>query len=244
MFPSLLITGTWWRGRVDDDLSLSHLRQELLRQTQLLRQATRGESCSVQALLAFTGLVLEEGTAIHLPFGVLREVAESERELSPGMLEGRVTHTTAEGEEVTATYSGDIVLDSEIQYRIDVRNHDAFETYGDWPDELRAFDVLGRNIDSLRLAVLLSGDDESPLQLGADVADGLRSALLGTAAILERSETRPLHRSTSPGSLPTTSSAGQPPSTSTVVQASTSPFVEPSRRPPTGWTKSMLSSIS
>lgn len=164
-FPELIITGTWWRGHLDNDLSLGYLREEVLRQARLLRRATRGEACSVQTLLAFTGLVLEEGTTIRLPFGSLREVTESERELSPGMIEGGVTHTTAEGEAVTATYSGDVVLESEIEYRIDVQDDDAFEALGDWPDELRAFDVLGRNIDSLRLAVLLSGDDESPLQL-------------------------------------------------------------------------------
>jgi Helicase conserved C-terminal domain len=109
--PDLLLTNAWWHGQLNADPSRDALAATLVSLLDLLRRASRGEPCQVKVLWAFTGIVLDGVDEIELPFGSLRPVRDHERDLAPPSLEGRVSHTAADGGSVTASYAGDVVLE-------------------------------------------------------------------------------------------------------------------------------------
>jgi hypothetical protein len=161
--PDMLLTNAWWHGQLNDDDGRDALAGTLVALLDLLRCATRGEPCQV-ALVAFTGIVLDGVDKIELPFGILRPVRDHERDLAPPSLEGRVSHTAADGDSVTVSYAGDVVLETTLEYRLKVEppNVDAVTV---WPTDLRSYERLEANLDSVRLASLLAGDAEAMLTL-------------------------------------------------------------------------------
>lgn len=162
--PDLLLTGAWWSAQRTQMHEPEAFAAELARLVDLLRRAVRGEACKVKAVVAFAGVVLDGVEFIELPFGTLRPIHDHERDLAPASLEGMVSHTTAEGDSVTASYAGDVVLETEMDYRIVVEKPD-FDALGQWPSEMRDFERLEADLDSLRLASLLVGDGRSMLTL-------------------------------------------------------------------------------
>jgi hypothetical protein len=162
--PDLLLTNAWWHGRLNDDCSRDALAGTLVSLLDVLRRATRGEPCEVKALVAFTGVVLDGVDEMQLPFGVLRSISDHERELAPPSLEGHISYTNAEGDSVTASYAGDVVLEATVEYRLKVEPRN-FDTFTAWPTDLRSYERLEANLDSIRLASLLPGDTEAILTL-------------------------------------------------------------------------------
>ena len=162
--PELLLTNAWWLGRLNDDCGRDALGGTLVSLLNLLRRATHGEPCEVKALVAFTGIVLDGVDEIELPFGVLRSVRDHERELAPSSLEGQVSHTYGEGDSVTASYAGDMVLETTVEYRLKVEPPKV-DGLSAWPTDLRSYERLEANLDSIRLASLLVGDAEAMLTL-------------------------------------------------------------------------------
>jgi hypothetical protein len=166
--PDMLLTNAWWHGQLSADPGRDALVATLVSLLDLLRRATRGEPCQVKALWAFTGIVFDGVDEIELPFGVLRSVRDHERDLAPPSLEGRVSHTAADGGSVTASYAGDVVLETTVEYRLVIKppNFDSLSSWPtDWPSDLRRYEQLTANLDSLRLASLLAGDAEAMLTL-------------------------------------------------------------------------------
>jgi len=162
--PQLLITDAWWWCHlVEDPPSREQLVESIRETVSLLRRAVRGEPADVKALIGFTGVVFEEGASTVLPFGTLRAVSEQEKEIALPMLEGRYSSAGSDGESVTASYAGDLVLETRLAYRIRLRDPED-TTLGPWPEDLREqLDVLERKAETVRLAVLLTGEREPPL---------------------------------------------------------------------------------
>jgi Apea-like HEPN len=164
LLADLLLTNAWWLGRLNGDCGRDALAGTLVSLLDLLRRATRGEPCEVKALVAFTGIVLDGVDEMQLPFGVLRSVRDHERELAPPSLEGHISHKYGAGDGVTASYAGDVVLEATVEYRLKVEPQN-FDTFTAWPSDLRSFERLEANLDSIRLASLLAGDAEAMLTL-------------------------------------------------------------------------------
>jgi hypothetical protein len=160
----LLLTNAWWHGQLNADPGRDALAGALVFLLDLLRRAARGGPCQVKALVAFTGIVLDGVDKIELPFGVLRPVRDHERDLAPPSLEGQVSHTYGEGDSVTASYAGDVVLETTVEYRLEVEPPDV-DSLSAWPTGLRSYEQLGAHLDSVRLASLLAGDAEAMLTL-------------------------------------------------------------------------------
>lgn len=158
--PGILLTGVWWYGQLANDYEKGLLATELMRLVKLLCRAARGEPCQVPVFVAFAGSVPEGVDPIELPFGTLRPMRESERGLIPPSLEGSVSHTSADGDTVTGSYAGDLVLETTVPYRIKVEPSD-FDALKEWPVEMRDYEVLESNLDSLRLASLLATDSDA-----------------------------------------------------------------------------------
>jgi len=166
--PDLLLTNAWWHGQLSGDPGRDALAETLCSLLELLRCAIRGEPCQVKALWAFHGIVLDGVDEIELPFGILRPVRDHERDLAPPSLEGHVSHTAADGESVTASYAGDVVLETTVEYRLQIKppNFDSLSAWPtDWPADLRRYEQLTANLDSVRLASLLAGDPDTILTL-------------------------------------------------------------------------------
>jgi pimeloyl-ACP methyl ester carboxylesterase len=162
--PDILLTGAWWRGQLTNDCGREALADELVVLVDLVRRAARGETCEVKALVAFTGIVLDAVDGIELPFGILRPIRDHERELAPPSLEGRVSHTTAAGDSVTASYAGDVVLETTMDYRLKVKAA-VLDGSSEWPTDLRSYEKVEANVDSIRLASLLASDADAMLTL-------------------------------------------------------------------------------
>lgn len=162
--PDILLTGAWWMGQLTGTDDRDALSAELQRLVALLRTAARGEACQVKALVALTGIVLDGVDQVELPFGILRPTRANERALAPPSLEGMVSHTTAEGDSITASYAGDVVLETEIGYRITVQDAN-IDVASEWPHGMRDFERLEANLDSLRLASLLVGEADAMLTI-------------------------------------------------------------------------------
>ncbi|MDP9403426.1 MAG: HEPN domain-containing protein [Actinomycetota bacterium] len=162
--PDLLLTAAWWSAQLTSAHAQEALAAELARLVDVLRRVARGEVCKVRAVLAFTGIVLDGVEAVDLPFGTLRPVREHERDLAPPSLEGMVSHTTPEGRSITASYAGDVVLETEVDYRIAVEEPDP-DGLGEWPAGMRDSERLEADLDTVRLASLLVGDGSAMLTL-------------------------------------------------------------------------------
>jgi hypothetical protein len=75
-------------------------------------------------------------------------------------LPGALQATDRNGETITIKYSGDIVLEMDLAYRIKLRE---IKTGDDWPDQLNPSQAIGKRLDSLRLGLLLSLDVKPPV---------------------------------------------------------------------------------
>lgn len=157
-FPELLIAHAWWWQRLVSSLpSPEELARELNESLAILRKAIRGESTEIEALVALAGIVLPDGASLDTPVGTLRCMSEREREIVPSPLEGRVSHTSAEGVTTTGAYAGDVVLDTRLPYRIHIMpRHDGL--LSDWPGGPPDHALLERKVDTIRLAILLTAN--------------------------------------------------------------------------------------
>jgi hypothetical protein len=162
--PDLLLTNAWWLGEVANDRGMQKLATHLQVVTDLLREAVRGDACKVKSLVGLTGIVFDGVEKVELPFGILRPIREHERGLAPPSLEGAVSYTSADGDTVTASYAGDVVFESAVDYRLRIDRPGADLTAA-WPADLRHYESLEANLDTIRLAALLTGKAETTLTL-------------------------------------------------------------------------------
>lgn len=71
----------------------------------------------------------------------------------PSSLIGALSATTPDGEQVVIDYSGDVVLEMDLPYELELGR---FEFGVEWPQHLRQFETVGRRIESLQLGLLLA----------------------------------------------------------------------------------------
>lgn len=142
------------------------LAQNLVDLVDLLRTAARGEPAEVKAFVAFAGVVFDGVDSLDLPFGTLRPSTQHESDSAPTSLEGAVSATTEQGGTITASYAGDLVLETTMSYQIRVERFDSAPSLPppDWPSDLRDFERLQVHVETVGLASLLpcANDDVVP----------------------------------------------------------------------------------
>lgn len=94
---------------------------EVLDALEVVRSVAIGEPARIRALVAFTG-VLPGDREISTPWGSLRAPTDVERQTAPASVGGAVTGTDAEGNQVTVSYAGEMVLETELRYSVSVRS--------------------------------------------------------------------------------------------------------------------------
>ncbi len=157
MFAEMLI-GAGWRAAntaKPGHPSVDEHVEAALMQLTIVRDALDGRHVEVPVRVAFTGVRLLVDQPIDLGWGILRKTDDRDRPLVPGGIEGQLQGTGSDGVNVSIDYSGDVVLDTKIDYRVRMRQ---FEPGDEWPQDLRAFDQVQRLIENVQLGALLSQD--------------------------------------------------------------------------------------
>lgn len=130
------------------------------------RRAASGEACKIPVRVGLTGALFPEGkSGIAIGEGVARPRAKRDEAFINADSQGQLQSNDPDGTTVTINYSGDIVLELELDYKISLDPFDP--TQPDWPEDLRAFEKLGSAVDTIRLGYLLRDTDDLPLLVQA-----------------------------------------------------------------------------
>jgi Apea-like HEPN len=159
MFSETVIASAWdVANMTTDEPSLEDLLRAIDSNVDTIREAVAGGSPLVPARLVFTGITTDPGTEVIMPWGTLRLMSDVERRAAPASLEGAVSGTDQDGKSVTVSYAGEVVLDAHVPYQLVIRPcADLERNEHGWPPMPGAAHIL-RQVDALRLAVLLSVD--------------------------------------------------------------------------------------
>jgi hypothetical protein len=156
MLSEMLLRTAW------DAASISALQPtfeefcvEVLRSLEVVRSAARGDSTHLRALVAFTGITTGGGS-ISTPWGDLRPLTDVERNAAPSSLSGAVTGSDTEGNRITISYAGELILDTELPYTVSVHEQSRvdFESLR-WPT-LRGADDLRHRLEAIQLSTLFT----------------------------------------------------------------------------------------
>lgn len=152
-FSEKLLVSAWTQARLNwEQPDVDAIATILNKLIEIVRAAARGDACQVRVLVAFTGPVFVEAGAISLPFGTVRAITDRERRLAPASLEGSISTTNPDGETLVAFDSGDVVLDTTVEYRIKVARFDPEPgVIPSWPSDFRGFELIGERADTVRL---------------------------------------------------------------------------------------------
>jgi hypothetical protein len=157
-FASLIIESSW---RSLQPLSRTPTIDEFLQAVtdtlHVIRRAILKKSTVVRALVGLAGIQLADRQSIDLPFGRLRAMREGDRAFMPPV---SFTRGTVVAQQATtgslSDPNGNAVLDIQVPYRIKVTPPDPAPH--DWPIELVSDAGASKCVETLRLALLLSGD--------------------------------------------------------------------------------------
>jgi hypothetical protein len=137
--------------------TLEEFATEVIRALDFARGAAEGRNLSITALVGIAGVRLADVGTLNLPWGGLRAVTPRDEEFIPPGLAGKLGTTTAEGTPIEIDYAGDLVMQFEVPYAIQITSsYDAAPER--WPVELAAPQIVEHNLESLRLGLLFSSE--------------------------------------------------------------------------------------
>jgi hypothetical protein len=155
MFGEMMLRSAWESVSMSiAQPTLHQLCQEVLRNLDIVRAAARGGTPAVRSLVAFTGITTEGERTVRTPWGDLRPLTDAERRAAPSSLEGAVSGTNPDGKQVTVSYAGEVVLDTELPYSLLAQAENRPDS-GTWP-KLRGADELGHRLEAIQLSALLA----------------------------------------------------------------------------------------
>jgi hypothetical protein len=163
MFADLLIRSSWSWLRLDaEEPTLNEFLGAVAASVGRVRDAVMGRSVRVPVRIGLTGVKLPDGAGpVALPWGRLRASRNLDREMVPPSIVGALSTTTPKGVQVVIDYAGDIVVEMEIPYLVELGPQD-FQS--DWPQRLKGFEVVQRRIESIQLGLLLAiSNDPQPM---------------------------------------------------------------------------------
>lgn len=128
-----------------------------------LRTATDGKDAMMPVRVAFTGVLLpKEKTELKLPWGMLRAASAQDDNLIPAAFDDNANSTTTpESETITIKYSGDVILETEIPYRIFVKdwNKVAGSTKPiQVPQNFYSYETVQKRIEAVEIGLLFATD--------------------------------------------------------------------------------------
>lgn len=163
-FSSTLINAGW---RLARSRSITPSAQELVTSTleslDLVRAAVSGKDATVPARVGLTGVLLPDNVdCLDLGWGRIRRTDERDQlVIRTSSIQGQLTTTDADGEAVVINYSGDLVLEIEVPYLVQLRQLGPDLL---WPEELHVGQrVIDEFIENVRLGLLLALPDSKPV---------------------------------------------------------------------------------
>lgn len=92
--------------------------------------------------------------SIELGWGMLRSADARDRYFAESCaIEGQLSGTSTDGSSTTIDYSGNIVLDTTLEYRVVLRD---FDLKKPWPASLAMYEEVQRQVESVQLGALLT----------------------------------------------------------------------------------------
>lgn len=155
MFASVLIGSGWRQARISNKAYPTveqHINATLV-QLGTVHDALTGKPVTVPARVAFTGVRLVSDQPLDLGWGVLRQADDRDQNI-PGNIEGQLSGTGSDGNDVVIDYSGNVILETPVPYRLIHREFKPGEQ--EWPKELRAYEDVQKRVESVQLGALLS----------------------------------------------------------------------------------------
>ena len=163
-FADALVASGWRLARVKSvGPTPKELLESVLEGLSIIRRAVSGDDTTIRARVGLTGVLLPDSVdRIDLGWAVIRKADERDEQfIKVTSLEGQLTTTTAEGQNVVINYSGDLVLEFEVPYLVRLGQ---FDIAAGWPDELQVgYRKLEEIIQNVRLGLLLACPDVRPI---------------------------------------------------------------------------------
>jgi Apea-like HEPN len=163
MLPDMLLRSTW-RKLPGETPTLNAFASVAIEELRLVRDVISGKQRTVTALLAFTGVLLSPGRDLRINDGIVRAVTEVDRRLVPESLKGQINTTDPSGTAITVNYDGDVVLEYEFPYTVQVRPRQT-EPPSTWPVEMRPPLAMEQTVTRLRFSLMLAAERNYRVQL-------------------------------------------------------------------------------
>jgi len=162
-FAESIISVAWSVSLLENEYpSIDQLSGSALQLLGTIRSALRGEEASVPVRIGLTGVLLPDGRdTLDLGWARIRRSDErDERHAWRSSIDGELTTTSPDGQTVKIKYSGDLVLECELPYKLIVGDMDLRQG---WPQELQGYQIVEEMTQSIRLGLLLACPDRLPI---------------------------------------------------------------------------------
>ena len=162
-FPEMMLKAGWKYACLEHVVpSLQEFCDGVLWAVDIVQRAVAGKPVKVPARTGLTGVLLEQTTPIEMSWGTIRRVRETDASLIPSQISGELGTTRADGEAVQIKYSGDLVLETDVSYKLVVTEWDPTNTQQVpvWPTDLRAYELTQAQIESVQLGLMLGVEQE------------------------------------------------------------------------------------
>jgi hypothetical protein len=125
------------------------------------RSIADGEEVQIPALVGFAGVLLPPNVQLDLPWGTLRPRTASDEAFAPAPLAGKLSTTTEEGETILIDYSGDVVFETKVPYRVRILAGGFKLDQG--LKQLSRDTTLDHRLEAITLGLLLAIDRTRPV---------------------------------------------------------------------------------
>lgn len=160
-FAETIIMSGWKsaHAKLENPSAEDHLIA-VLENLAIVRSAVRSELVTIPARLGLVGVLLPEGVDnVDLGWALIRRADQRDGQFANvTSLDGQLTTTTPAGETVVINYSGDLVVEFEVPYVVQL---ESFNMADEWPDALRGGqDLIAEIAQNIRLGLLLASPEK------------------------------------------------------------------------------------
>ena len=156
-FADTLVAAGWRLARaLSGDPSGDELVAAVLQSFSTVKQATAGTPATVPARVGLAGVLLPRGVdSLEFGWGRLRRMDQRDEQfIRATRLQGQLTIAGPDGNNIAINYSGDLVLELEVPYKVLIRDAESTDV---WPESLKeGGETLATAIENVRLALLLA----------------------------------------------------------------------------------------
>lgn len=163
MMPGTVLDGAWTRLPEGSE-SLDDFIEAAIADFRLARDLLRGKTRSTKAILAFTGVMLPDGSQLNFSDSIVRATTDADRQFAPDSLKSQLTGTDADGKTTVINYDGDVILEWKYPFRMRAERG-VVDFPSQWPQEMLPPEKLEQDVKRLRFSLMLAVVRDSRVQL-------------------------------------------------------------------------------